>query len=237
MSKPDRFPTRLRKRLRTLHTATQPIDIDAPPDPHAIILDNFVTTVSILAGEDEQLALRDVAMVARGACKYQPVRWVASVLRFGDDSLAGNTTALVFKKGKILVVGALNFEHARMATQEYRLFLEQVPMVMTDPETHALRVATLEGRTAFANMHLWNVVTHTSLGVRPELSKVIELYPQASEWDPDLFPGLTLRVWLKKKSECTCVRKKKNLSCACNCTCLVFDTGKWMLACTRNVRV
>ena len=34
----------------------------APPDPHAIILDNFVTTVSILAGEDEQLALRDVAL-------------------------------------------------------------------------------------------------------------------------------------------------------------------------------
>jgi TATA-box binding protein (TBP) (component of TFIID and TFIIIB) len=221
MSKTDQFSIKLERSLKRLRDSTKTIDLSAPDPPKSIYLTNYVTTVRVLKNESELLSLKDICMAAGGACKLKPKSIAASIVRFGDNSLAGNTTALIFKTRKILVVGANGFEHARMASQEYRLFLESIPMLMKDPVTHKLRIDTLEGKTSFHTFGLWNVVAHTTLGVRPDLKKLCELYPQASDWTPELFPGCIFRVWLKKKTLCKCKSKKKNGSCKCNCTCLV----------------
>jgi TATA-box binding protein (TBP) (component of TFIID and TFIIIB) len=136
------------------------------------------------------------------------------VLRIGENSPAGNATALIYPNGKMNIVGVVNQEHARFSAQQFRLYIEE-----TDGK---------EGRLAFSHFKIYNTVIASELGFRPNLSKLQRRYPMASEWRPELFPGLRLQVWLEKKSACKCVKRKNKPaeSCKCNSTCLVFDSGK-----------
>ena len=231
------FSAKLERQLKRAHDQVQPIDLSEADPPKAIYLDNYVTTVHILKEQEEQeelLNLKNIGMAGGASCKLTPTSLPACVNRFGRNSAAGNTTALISEKGKILVVGANGYDHARLATQEYRLFIESVPMLLKDPVTQKLRVTTLEGRTRFEGFGLWNVVSHTNLGVRPDLKKLSQRYPKLAEWDPELFPGCIFRIYFSPKKLCQCKPKKKTGSCACNCTVLVFDTGKCVVTGTSS---
>lgn len=54
----------------------------------------------------------------------------------------------------------------------------------------------------------------------------VELMPDVATWDPEMFPGLKILVWLRPRSACKCKSMKKNMSCDCNVRVVIFDTGK-----------
>lgn len=216
---------RTEKRRRLIHDVfcnalhkVEAIDTHVACSATAVSLVNFITSVRILP-PGETLSMKRLVLYGGGAVKFAPKKFHAVVLRFGDNSPAGNATALVFSTGKMVIVGAVNHEHARMASQQYRMFIEQIGD------------GALQGKTVFENFKMYNVVGKSQLGFRPNLKRLMQLYPAAAEWDPDFFPGLRLQVWSKPKSECQCPQRKhkQNSSCACNSTCLVFDTGNMVV--------
>ncbi len=154
--------------------------------------------------------------------KYEPRRFAAAVLRI-KDSIA-TTTCLVFRSGKIVVVGTLTKYHSIYACHLYRQVIESVESVYRQDDWLGLH--TLLGRTQFNQWGIWNMVAHDALPQRPDLKILSDMISDLASWTPELFPGLKLLVWLKAKDECTCETIKKNKSCACNCRALIFDSGK-----------
>lgn len=184
---------------------------------------NVVSKVNLL--DDRQfLSLETIASSLGGMAKYQPRKFAAIVLRVKDS--ISTTTCLVFSTGKLVVVGALTWYHALYASQLYRTIIERVEVPYMDPETNQIVIQNLEGRTKFDNWGIWNIVASTRLAFRPDLMPFIDLMPDMATWDPEMFPGLKLLVWLRPKSECKCNSMKKNKSCGCNTTCVIFDTGR-----------
>ena len=114
---------RCRVAFQRLLESTEPLVISDVPCPTDIRIVNIVASVHLLEA-GETLCLPNILYKARGAGKYTPASFQAMVLRFGDNSPAGNVTALVHPNGKINIVGAVNREHARFAAQQFRLFIE-----------------------------------------------------------------------------------------------------------------
>lgn len=182
---------------------------------------NIVATVEIL-NPGEFLCLESMALQLSGMIKYEPRRFAAAVLRVKDSITT--TTCLVFRSGKIVVVGTLTYYHSIYACHLYRQIIESVEAVYKQGDW--LGVHTLSGRTQFKNWGIWNIVAHDALVQRPDLKVLSEMVSDLATWTPELFPGLKLLVWLKPKSECACTSNKKNKSCGCNCRALIFDSGK-----------
>lgn len=182
---------------------------------------NVVATVNILS-PNEFLCLESMALQLSGMIKYEPRRFAAAVLRI-KDSIA-TTTCLVFRSGKIVVVGTLTKYHSIYACHLYRQVIESVESVYKQDDWLGLH--TLSGRTQFKQWGIWNMVAHDSLPQRPDLKILSDMISELASWTPELFPGLKLLVWLKAKHECECKTIKKNKSCACNCRALIFDSGK-----------
>lgn len=163
-----------------------------------------------------------MALQLSGMIKYEPRRFAAAVLRI-KDSIA-TTTCLVFRSGKIVVVGTLTKYHSIYACHLYRQVIESVESVYKQDDWLGLH--TLSGRTQFSEWGIWNMVAHDALPHRPDLKILSDMVSELASWTPELFPGLKLLVWLKAKDECQCQSVKKNKSCACNCRALIFDSGK-----------
>ena len=123
---------------------TETINTHVACSATAVSLVNFITSVRILP-PGETLSMKRLVLYGGGAVKFAPKKFHAVVLRFGDNSAAGNATALVFSTGKMVIVGAVNHEHARMASQQYRMFIEQIGG------------GELEGKTVFENFKMYVV--------------------------------------------------------------------------------
>lgn len=184
---------------------------------------NVVSTVNLL-DNDQCLCLEIIASTLGPMAKFQPRRFAAIVLRI-KDAIA-TTTCLVFRTGKLVVVGALSRYHALYAAQLYRIMIEQVVVPYKDPDTERIILSNLEGRTKFDRWGIWNIVASVNIGCRPDLKLLTELLGDVTAWNPELFPGLKLLVWLRPKALCRCNSRKKNKSCACNSRALLFDTGQ-----------
>lgn len=225
------FAQRMERAFSNAVQQVTPLSMKHAPIATAVELVNFVTSVCILPSH-LSLSMKHIALFGSGAVKFTPSKFHAIVLRFGDSSPAGNATALIFGTGKIIIVGATNKEHARFASQQYRMFIERIPYVIIGLPPQC----NYEGVTIFEKFSMYNVVGTSSLGFRPDLFKLQQLYPGASEWQPELFPGLTLQVWLRPKQQCRCKKRKHKhtTSCACNSTCLVFDSGKLVVTGVSN---
>lgn len=158
-----------------------------------------------------------------GLIKYAPKKFAAAIMRIKDS--ISTTTCLVFRSAKIVVVGAVTYYHSLLACQRYRLLIESVGAVYRGENGH-LGVYNLTNRMQFKEWRITNIVAHVNLGRRPDLKILSELVADLTAWNPELFPGLKLLVWLRPKAECACVKRKKNKSCKCNCRALIFDTGQ-----------
>ena len=184
-------------------------------------INNIVGTVKLL-GDGQSICLESIAAHYGGLVKFAPKKFAAAILRVKDS--ISTTTCLAFRSGKIVVVGALSENHSLCACQNYRRMIEQVEIIYANGGS--LGPYNLINRTQFKDWRVTNIVADFDIGYRPDLKVLAELLADLSNWNPDLFPGLKLIVWIRPKSECVCVKKKKNKSCKCNARVLLFDTGK-----------
>lgn len=187
-------------------------------------VNNIVSTARLLK-DNESLCLESLVMYLGGIAKYAPKKFAAVILRIKDS--VSTTTCLVFGSGKFVVVGSLSEYHSIYATHIYRQLIENVYSIYNTDFGLSLR--NLTGRTELSTCIMTNIVAHVKLKHRPDLKVLSKLAADLTAWNPDLFPGLKLLVWLKTKSACKCVKKKKNKSCACNCRALIFDTGNMVI--------
>ena len=193
-------------------------------------IQNVVGTTNLLE-KGENLMLETIVTYLGAMAKFQPRRFAAIVLRIKDP--VATTTCLVFRSGKLVVVGSVSWMHALFACHMYRLVIESVQVTYRYQER--IMLTDLVGRTLFHNWGIWNIVASVHLGCRPNLKILTELLTDATSWNPELFPGLTLLIWLKPKNQCKCKKKKKNKSCACNAQALIFDTGNVVITGCRNM--
>jgi TATA-box binding protein (TBP) (component of TFIID and TFIIIB) len=196
-----------------------------PPEAPANIV-NVVSTVDLL-NKGDSLSLETIAVAMSGAAKFAHKRFAAIVIRIKD--YIGTTTCLAFGSGKIVVVGALSRYHALYACQLYRCIIERIVSVYMDPISGRIITSNLVGRIQFQKWNIHNIVANSHAGCRPNLRMLLDLACDVSDWNPELFPGFHLLVWLKPKDQCTCTKKKKNRSCDCNCRVVLFDTGKMII--------
>ena len=173
-----------------------------------IRIHNVQATVSLL-DEGEKLSLERVTVMLGGMAKYDVSRFAAAILRL-SDSIA-TTTCLVFRQGTLVVVGARSIHHNLLACHNYRLRLEAVTKT--------------EGRTRFRNFQFSNIVANTCLPCRPNLKAFADILSEISNYCPDLFPAIFVRVWLYPRDACQCARKRKNPSCKHSVRAVMFDSG------------
>lgn len=185
-------------------------------------ISNVVGTVELLM-PGQTLCLYSMALQLPGMIKFVPNRFAAAIMRIKDA--ISTTTCLVFRPGKIVVIGALTKHHSLFACHQYRKMIESVQGVFQN-EDNRLELHTLTNRTFFSNWNVWNIVAYDSLPNRPNLYEIAKVASDVAVWSPESFPGLILLVWLRPKSECQCPVKKKNKSCECNSRALIFDSGR-----------
>lgn len=162
--------------------------------------------------------------------QYGPLKLPADILRLRDSM--SDSTALVFRSGKLVIVHCLSWEHSRFCCHYYRLLLEQVQCVMRDPDTNRLQLTTLAGRTQFDNWEVHNSVGYGQLGCRVDLAAIKEAASHVCQYKPDRFPGLKLRVWIRDPAECKC----ESIKCPCKVQMLIFDTGRVIIVGARSTR-
>jgi TATA-box binding protein (TBP) (component of TFIID and TFIIIB) len=186
-------------------------------------IDNVVGTVELLK-PGQFICLETLSLHLNGMAKYQPKKFVATMLRIKDS--ISTTTCLTFAKGEIVVVGAKTKHHSLLACHIYRQFIERVPGIF-EGENGGLGMYNLVNRTQFNHWSICNIVTHYNLQCKPDLKHLAQIAPEICDWNHELFPGLRLLVWINPKNKCRCeLKKKKNRSCKCNCRAILFDTGK-----------
>jgi TATA-box binding protein (TBP) (component of TFIID and TFIIIB) len=195
-----------------------------------LYVNNIVSTAQLLK-DKETICLESLVMFSGGMAKYAPKKFAAAILRIKDS--ISTTTCLVFRSGKLVVVGAQSEHHSIFSTQKYRQIIENIYSVYRIERS--LICSTLVGRTELTSCRITNIVAHAKLKNRPDLKILSELAADLTAWNPDLFPGLKLLVWLKPKNDCKCVKKKKNKSCECNCRALIFDTGQVVITGCKNL--
>jgi TATA-box binding protein (TBP) (component of TFIID and TFIIIB) len=195
-----------------------------------IKISNVVAKVDLL-GPKETLCLESIALYWTGVVKYEPKKFAAVIIPLKDRIRA--TTGLLFNSGKLIIVGASTKHHSLYASQVLRWMVEQVPAVYRGPEGK-LGLYNLENRILFDNWFISNFVGSCTLPYRPNLKVIVTILGELASWNPGLFPGLPLRIWLTPKSDCKCPKKKKNKPCRCRSTVLIFDTGKIVITGCRS---
>jgi TATA-box binding protein (TBP) (component of TFIID and TFIIIB) len=168
-------------------------------------IDNVVGTVELLS-PGESICLETLSLHLNGMAKYQPKKFVATMLRIKDS--ISTTTCLTFAKGEIVVVGAKTKHHSLLACQIYRQFIERVPGVYMN-ENNNFGMYNLVNRTQFNNWGICNIVTHYNLQCKPDLKHLAQIAPEICDWNHELFPGLRLLVWISSKQDCRCIIRKR----------------------------
>ena len=195
---------------------------------------NVVATVAIFPPDSKmthRFPLEAIASQIGGNVQYGPLNLPADILRLRDS--ISDSTALVFRSGKLVIVHCLSWEHSRFCCHYYRMLLESIECVMRDPSDDGrLKLTTLAGRTQFDNWQVHNSVGYGRLGCRVDLAALRAAAPHVCQYKPDAFPGLKLRVWIKPPSECMC----EKLKCPCKVKMLIFDTGKIIIVGARSTR-
>ena len=221
--------------LRNKTAAVVPILEEQNTRDDLPVIVNVVVTVGIFPPKSKQthrFPLEAIATQIGGNVQYGPLNLPADVLRIRDS--ISDSTALVFRSGKLVIVRCLSWEHSRFCCHYYRMMLERIQCVMRDSDDgNRLKLTTLEGRTQFENWEVHNSVGYGQLGCRVDLAALREAAPHVCQYKPDVFPGLKLKVWVSDPSKCTC----KKIKCPCKVQMLIFDTGKVIIVGARSTRV
>lgn len=206
--------------------------LDSLPVMKNLHIVNIVGTVELLE-KGQGISLEALALELPQLIKFEPRRFAAAVMRLQDS--ISTTTCLIFRSGKLVVVGPKTHHHSIYAAHMYRKRIESV-MEVFRIDGDRLGLFNLMGRTEFKNWGIWNIVAHDKIPNRPNLKELSIIAPDLAAWDPEFFPGLKLLVWLRPKNQCNCKIQKKNRACECNCRALIFDSGKIVITGCKTVQ-
>ena len=122
---------------------------------------NLVGTLFIDSQKDPTSLMKNYINI-----EYKRPRFAAVILRVFKP----NATALTFKAGKIVCVGAKSIENLRCSAQNYRLLIG--------------------GRTSFKHLKIHNKVCTGSVDHPLDIQAMYQHYKNLCEYDPEQFPGL-----------------------------------------------
>lgn len=171
---------------------------------------NIQSTVSIVPDEFN-LPMKDIAHALHGCSKLSN-KFAAIIQRVYFGIAA--TTCMIFKDGKVIVVGSISPRHAIFASHMYRLYISSVHLSFFNPGANAYTKRTLESMTTFTAFKMNNMCGTAHLGYRVNSSKLARLNQHTVEYNPEVFPGFCAVV---------------NVNPTRNIKATVFDNGKFTI--------
>ena len=194
-----------------------------------------IQSSAVIVDEGYILPLKSIVSSLSGAAKYNLTRFAANIIRFFFGVHV--TTCMLFEAGKIVVIGSLTVEHSRYATQMYRLMLSNVTSRYYNKETNTIVRSNLVNRTRFKNFGIHNIAAKTNIGYNITLKTFKDQLARDTNFDPELFPGLPIIVWVSPKQDCRCVSKKDTkTSCACTVNTSLFDSGEIIITGSKKIQ-
>lgn len=118
------------------------------------------------------VSLRDLANKSPFV-EYNPKKFAAATARI----IYPRTTALCFASGNMVCTGAKNEELARLAALKYVYVLQKCGF-----------------QVSFRNFAIQNLVASTDIGGLLKLEDMANAYGACCSYEPDMFPGLVLRI-------------------------------------------
>lgn len=106
-------------------------------------------------------------------CDYNPPRFAAMTMRLREP----RTTALTFASGNMVCTGSKNIEQSLYACRKYVRLLQRYNI-----------------RVCFHNFKVQNIVASATLGFPVRLIDIAQDHGAFVSYEPDLFPGLVLRI-------------------------------------------
>lgn len=134
-----------------------------------IDMQNVVCTFNL--GVDK-VCLRDLARQTPFV-EYNPKKFAAATARIVEP----RTTALCFASGNMVCTGAKNESLARLAARKYVFVLQRCGF-----DVH------------FHNFRIQNLVASTDVGCLLMLDEMASAFGALCSYEPDMFPGLVLRI-------------------------------------------
>lgn len=132
-------------------------------------MQNVVCTFNLGVGNVE---LADMAC-RTPFIEYNPKKFAAATARI----VSPRTTALCFASGNMVCTGAKNEHLARLASRKYVYVLQRCGF-----------------RVRFRNFRIQNLVASTDLGALLKLDEMASAFGACCSYEPDMFPGLILRI-------------------------------------------
>ena len=156
---------------------------------------NLVCTFDMGCKVDQKL----IACSARNA-EFNPKRFSAVVLKIANPK----STGLIFKSGKVVLLGAKSEEFAYQAC---RTLVRTVNKIYDQPQ-----------KADLVGFKIQNIVAKADTGFSLRLELFAKEHKMAglTSYEPELFPGLIFRVAKPKV------------------TCLIFNTGRLMIMGAKN---
>ena len=136
------------------------------PETH---IQNVVSTFSLGV---TNLNLRQLSLLMP-FCDYNPPRFAAMTMRLRKP----RTTALTFASGNMVCTGSKNIGESLYACRKYTRLLQRYDI-----------------RVCFHNFKVQNIVASATLGFPVRLINIAEDHGAFVSYEPDLFPGLVLRI-------------------------------------------
>lgn len=138
-------------------------------DPPPTRIQNVVSTFSLgVAG----LNLRALSLHIP-FCDYNPPRFAAMTMRLREP----RTTALTFSSGNMVCTGSKDIQESLYACRKYVRILQHYDI-----------------RVCFHNFRVQNIVASASVGFPMRLVDLARDHGAYVSYEPDLFPGLVLRI-------------------------------------------
>ena len=138
-------------------------------DLPVITMQNVVCTFNLGVGNVE---LADMAC-RTPFIEYNPKKFAAATARI----VSPRTTALCFASGNMVCTGAKNEELARLASRKYVYVLQSCGF-----------------NVRFCNFRIQNLVASTDVGALLKLDEMASAFGACCSYEPDMFPGLILRI-------------------------------------------
>lgn len=215
---------------RLIENTTLKVPTPVELERDALQYNNFNTTLRILP-ENYVLPLENIlAHNSGGFLKCTPRLFCAITIRL--KTVLGICTHLIFRSGKMNVVGAKTLGYARYSAHYVRLYVASIvgPFLNGDK----IYLSNLNGCTVFEGFRVRLIVVSANLKCLPRLDYLLDVAPDVAKWNPGLFPGMQFRVWISPRHECTCVKKRGKVGCKCNVRVILFDTGNIVITGSRT---
>jgi len=142
---------------------------EVPSETPDIIMQNVVCTFNLGVSA---ISLRDLAN-RTPFVEYNPKKFAAATARIVDP----RTTALCFASGNMVCTGAKSEDLARLAARKYVYVLQRCGFPVQ-----------------FHNFKIQNLVASTDVGGLLKLDEMATAYGACAGYEPDMFPGLVLRL-------------------------------------------